>query len=67
MRVEIVVERESQKGMVIGKGGVMLNVVGTNVRKQLPKGMFLELAVVVTRTGSSEPNELNDLATNRQQ
>jgi GTP-binding protein Era len=47
--VEIVVERESQKGMVIGKGGAMLNVVGTNVRKQLPKGMFLELAVVVDK------------------
>lgn len=49
VRVEIVVERESQKGMVIGKGGAMLNVVGTNVRKQLPKGMFLELAVVVDK------------------
>jgi GTP-binding protein Era len=47
--VEIVVERESQKGMVIGKGGAMLNVVGTNVRKQLPKGMSLELAVVVDK------------------
>jgi GTPase Era involved in 16S rRNA processing len=35
--------------MVIGKGGAMLNVVGTNVRKQLPKGMFLELAVVVDK------------------
>ena len=49
VRVEIVVERESQKGMVIGKGGAMLNVVGTNVRKQLPKGMLLELAVVVDK------------------
>jgi len=49
VRVEVVVERESQKGMVIGKGGAMLNVVGTNVRKQLPKGMFLELAVVVDK------------------
>ena len=49
VRVEIVVERESQKGMVIGKGGAMLNVVGTNVRKQLPKGMSLELAVVVDK------------------
>ena len=49
VRVEIVVERESQKGMVIGKGGAMLNVVGTNVREHLPKGMFLELAVVVDK------------------
>lgn len=49
VRVEIVVERESQKGMVIGKGGSMLHVVGTNVRKQIPKGMSLELAVVVDK------------------
>jgi GTP-binding protein Era len=49
VRVEIVVERDSQKGMVIGKGGSMLKVVGTNVRKQLPKGTLLELAVVVDK------------------
>ena len=49
VRVDIVVERDSQKGMVIGKGGSMLKVVGTNVRKQLPKGTLLELAVVVDK------------------
>ncbi|MEY3466729.1 MAG: GTP-binding protein Era [Actinomycetota bacterium] len=47
IRCEIVVERESQKGMVIGKGGAMLKAVGTEVRMQLAAGAFLELAVVV--------------------
>jgi GTP-binding protein Era len=47
IRCEIVVERESQKGMVIGKGGAMLKAVGTEVRMQLAAGAYLELAVVV--------------------
>ncbi len=45
IRCEIVVERESQKGMVIGKGGAVLKEVGTRVRQQLPDGAFLELVV----------------------
>jgi GTP-binding protein Era len=45
IRVEIVVERESQKGMVIGKGGLVLKEVGSRVRQQLPEGAFLELRV----------------------
>ena len=45
--VEILVERESQKGMVIGKGGQLLKDVGIAARKQLPEGCFLELRVRV--------------------
>jgi GTP-binding protein Era len=45
--VEILVERESQKGMVIGKGGRVLKDVGTAARRQLPEGCFLELRVRV--------------------
>ena len=44
---EILVERESQKGMVIGKGGAMLKAVGIAVREQLPEGVYLELRVRV--------------------
>ena len=45
--VEIVVERESQKGMVIGKGGQLLKDVGIAARRQLPEGCYLELKVSV--------------------
>lgn len=47
IRVDIVVERESQKGMVIGKGGRVLKEVGTRARRQLPEGAYLELRVRV--------------------
>jgi GTP-binding protein Era len=49
IRCEIVVERESQKGMVIGKGGSVLKNVGIAVRRQLPPGVFLELHVTVDK------------------
>jgi len=45
--VEILVERDSQKGMVIGKGGALLKDVGIATRRQLPEGAFLELRVRV--------------------
>jgi GTP-binding protein Era len=49
IRVEIIVERESQKGMVIGKGGLVLKEVGRRARAQLPEGVFLELFVKVDK------------------
>jgi GTPase len=49
IRCEIIVERESQKGMVIGKGGAVLKKVGIAVRRQLPEGVFLELHVKVDK------------------
>lgn len=61
VRVEIVVERDSQKGMVIGKGGSMLKIVGTNVRKQLPKGTLLELAVVVDKNWQQKSERVERL------
>jgi GTPase len=61
IRVEILVERESQKGMVIGKGGRVLKEVGTRVRRQLPEGAFLELTVKVERDWQSRPASLERL------
>ena len=61
IRCEIVVERESQKGMVIGKNGSMLKIVGTNVRRQLPSGTFLELAVVVDKNWQQRPERVERL------
>jgi GTP-binding protein Era len=49
IRCEILVERDSQKGIVIGKGGEVLKAVGTAVRAQLSPGVFLELHVKVER------------------
>jgi len=49
IRVDILVERESQKGMVIGKGGLILKQVGERARAQLPEGVYLELRVKVDK------------------
>jgi GTPase len=49
IRCEILVERASQKGMVIGKGGAVLKQVGTRARAQLPEGVHLELVVKVDK------------------
>lgn len=49
IRCEIIVERESQKGMVIGRGGSVLKQVGERARAQLPPGAYLELFVKVDK------------------
>lgn len=50
---DILVERESQKGIIIGKGGGKLKEIGTLVRKQLEeefkKKVYLELHVKVSK------------------
>jgi GTP-binding protein Era len=61
VRCEILVERESQKGMVIGARGAVLKRVGTNVRRQLPAGAYLELAVKVERDWQRRPAALQRL------
>ncbi len=55
VRCEIYVERESQKGIVIGKDGKILKQVGQNVRKQMAKGAYLELFVKVHKNWQSKP------------
>ncbi len=49
IRIEIIVERDSQKAIVIGKGGEVLKEAGTAVRKALPEGAYLDLHVKVER------------------
>ncbi|MEM9038105.1 MAG: GTPase Era [Actinomycetota bacterium] len=61
VKVEILVERDSQKGMVIGKGGKVLKQVGTRVRRQLAEGAYLELQVKVLKDWQRRP-ELVDQA-----
>jgi GTP-binding protein Era len=58
---EVLVERESQKGMVIGKGGAVLKEAGTRVRGQLPEGAYLELVVKVDKDWQRRPKALDRL------
>ena len=61
IRCEILVERDSQKGIVIGKGGEVLKQVGIRAREQLPEGAYLELFVKVDRNWQSRPKALERL------
>ena len=61
IRVEILVERESQKGIVIGRKGDVLKQVGIAVREQLPPGAFLELFVKVDKDWQRRPKALERL------
>ncbi|HTZ08747.1 MAG TPA: GTPase Era [Acidimicrobiales bacterium] len=59
--VDIVVERDSQKGIVIGKGGAVLKEVGIAVRAQLPPGAYLELRVRVDKRWQQRPEAIERL------
>jgi GTP-binding protein Era len=61
IRVDIVVERESQKGMVIGKGGGVLKEVGRRARAQMPEGVYLELRVKVDKDWQRRPDRVERL------
>ncbi len=58
----IYVERDSQKGILIGKGGSMLKRVGTEARKDIEKffgkNVFLELFVKVEPNWRNRENKL---------
>ena len=61
IRCEILVERDSQKGIVIGKGGEVLKQVGTAVRAQLPPGAYIELFVKVDKDWQRRSQALDRL------
>ena len=61
IRVEIIVERDSQKAIVIGKGGEVLKAVGIAVREELPEGTYLDLHVKVERHWQNREEMLNRL------
>lgn len=60
----IFVERDSQKGIIIGQGGKMLKKVGTESRKDIEtffdKKVFLELYVKVEKDWRNKENKLKD-------
>ena len=49
IRCEVLVERESQKGIVIGHDASVIKQAGVAARAQLPEGCFLELVVRVVK------------------
>jgi len=65
IRASIYVERDSQKGIIIGHKGSKLKEIGSIARKQIEKliGMqvFLELHVKIAPEWQSDPKELSKL------
>jgi GTPase len=61
----IYVERESQRGIVIGKGGLRLKEIGTNARHEiettLQKKVYLQLHVVVREHWRNDERVLDEL------
>jgi GTP-binding protein Era len=59
------VERDSQKGIVIGKGGARLREVGTAARNQIEKllgtKIYLDLRVKVAKNWQRDPKQLGRL------
>lgn len=65
IHANLFVERESQKGIVIGKSGVMLKEIGTRARKELEwllgTRVFLKLQVKVAKEWQRDPKLLQRL------
>jgi len=61
IRCEILVERDSQKGIVIGKKGAVIKEVGTKARRQLREGTYLDLVVKVSKNWQTEAELLDRL------
>ncbi|WP_168581688.1 GTPase Era [Gephyromycinifex aptenodytis] len=65
IRVNVFVERESQKGIIIGRGGARLREVGTNARTGiealLGHRVYLDLHVKVAKDWQRDPKQLRRL------
>ena len=65
----IFVERDSQKGIVIGRGGSMLKKIGETARKEIEKmsgrRVYLEIRVKVSKNWRQNPAVLNQLGFTR--
>jgi GTPase len=65
VRANLYVERDSQKGIVIGKGGARLREVGTAARTQIEKllgtKVYLDLHVKIAKNWQRDPKQLGRL------
>jgi len=71
VRATIVVERKTQKGIIIGKGGKMLKDIGVRARKDIEKllgdKLYLELWVKVQKEWRDKPSYLKDYGYDREE
>ena len=65
VRVNVYVERDSQKGIIIGKQGARLKEIGSNSRAQIEKllgtPVYLDLHVKVAKEWQRDPKQLRKL------
>ncbi len=65
VRVQLYVERDSQKGIIIGKGGARLKEVGATARASiehlLGRKVFLDLHVKIAKEWQRDPKQLGRL------
>ncbi len=65
IHANIFVERDSQKAILIGKGGAMLKTIGTDARQNIERllgtNVFLSLQVKIEPRWSDDPNGLRKL------
>lgn len=65
VHVNLYVERDSQKAIVIGRGGSRLRAVGTNARQQIERllgtPVYLDLHVKVAKDWQRDPKQLRKL------
>jgi GTPase len=65
VHASLIVERDSQKGIVIGKGGETLKTIGTRAREEmelvLGRKVFLDLRVKVLKEWQRDPKALQRL------
>ena len=66
----ILVERESQKPIVVGKGGAMIKEIGTNARQELmhhfERKVYLDLHVKVKSEWRNDDRLLDEMGIERQ-
>jgi len=67
---DVIVERDSQKGIIIGKRGSMLRKIGTASRREIERmvsgTVYLDLTVKVRKDWRSRPRDLQYLGFDRQ-
>ncbi len=65
MRVNVYVERSSQKAIIIGRGGSRLREVGTTARRAiealLGQPVYLDLHVKIAKDWQRDPKQLQRL------